>query len=336
MCGAPDVTGTRYITGGRRLVFVSLHEVVNTVPRLTEVKVADWIEALKRDGYSVVRGLFAPEEVAGLRVVAEAVRHQAVGRHFTERMGNVRFFSDGDSSRPDQLRSVIWCGLLSPQLEAVRRDPRLFELLEPLLGATIRQVTNQLHYKPPGADASFPLHTDRSSRLRDQGDQIRNLDSCFIQTGIAIDAMSGENGGVYYVPGSHHWSATSVHAQPASRRRRPEEDYEATMPEDCVPVCLEPGDVVVWTGDTVHGSAVNSSKERSRTLYINGYVRGRDCLRGYWAWIKGTPVPLPPIDVPALVYGEPGFEPFDASGATELVERVMAHSRGGGWSAQAD
>lgn len=281
-----------------------------------------WNDQLREDGYAVVRGVFGPDEMKELRRVAERVRQQSIGRSFTERFGNVRFFSDGDGARVDQLRSVIWCGLLSRKLEAVRRDPRLFQILQPLLGDTIRQVTNQLHFKSPGSDASFPLHADRSSRLRDQGDEIRHLESCFFQTGVALDAMSEVNGGLYFVPGSHRWSANSSYAHPARSGRRPEEDYEDQMPPDCVPIHANAGDVVVWSGDTIHGSSLNASTSLSRTVYINGYVRATDCIRGYWAWIRGSAVPLPAIDVPVLVYGDATFAPFDRVAATRLVDAI--------------
>src|SRR3546814_9544925 len=42
-------------------------------------------------------------------------------------------------------------------------DPRLLEILAPLLGGDLKQIINQLHWKPPGARAEFGFHQD--SRL---------------------------------------------------------------------------------------------------------------------------------------------------------------------------
>ena len=138
-----------------------------------------WLSELMEQGFTRVPALFSPDECERVRRAAERVRTLARHRGYEERFGNVRFFDGHDSAIGTSLRSVIWCGLIDEDLEQVRRDPRLLSLVTPLLGDTLRQVTNQLHYKSPDSRVSFPLHTDRSSRLRDQGGEIRALDSCF-------------------------------------------------------------------------------------------------------------------------------------------------------------
>ena len=266
-----------------------------------------FLQDMQNDGFSKVSNVFASCECEELLEAAARMQRMATGRHFTERFGNVRFFNN---TTQNELRSVIWCGLLDRRLEAFRRDARIFEVLSPLLGNTIRQVTNQIHFKQPGSLTSFPLHTDRSSRMRDQGPEIQHLENCFYQVGIVAEKMSLLNGGMYFLPGSHVWSAESPYAKVAEMGRKPEADFADKMPENCVAIEAEAGDVLVWSGDTVHGSALNQDPQSHRVLYINGYVRGTDTLRGYWAWIDGIPVPLPSIDVPVLVYGDPDLHYF--------------------------
>lgn len=283
-----------------------------------------WLSELVDRGFTCVRGLFSAEECEAVRRAAERVRTLAGHRGYEERFGNVRFFDGHDSAIGTSLRSVIWCGLLDEELERVRRDPRLLGLVTPLLGDTLRQVTNQLHYKSPGSRVSFPLHTDRSSRLRDQGDEIRALDSCFYQTGLVVEPMRLETGGLFFLPHSHRWAGEGDYAMAADGNRRPEDDFQEGMPEGCVAIEAEPGDVLVWHGDAVHGSGLSHATTSSRILYINGYVRAADCLRGYLASVSGQPVPLPPIDVPVLVYGEPRFERFQLDAARRLAHEYRA------------
>ena len=57
----------------------------------------------------------------------------------------------------------------------------------------------------------------------------------------------------------------------------------------------------LWSPFLVHGSGPNRSDHRRR-LYINGYVRARDCDRGEWAFRNGEPTPFGPE--PALVHYE--------------------------------
>ncbi len=58
-------------------------------------------------------------------------------------------------------------------------------------------------------------------------------------------------------------------------------------------VCvLEPGDLVIWTLLTVHGSARNRSG-RDRRFILNSYTRAEDSPhRGEWAFRDGRSVPL--------------------------------------------
>jgi hypothetical protein len=54
---------------------------------------------------------------------------------------------------------------------------------------------------------------------------------------------------------------------------------------------MDPGDLLLWTLFTVHGSAPNIS-ETDRRFMINSYVRARDSERGEWAFRNGVSTPL--------------------------------------------
>ncbi len=286
-----------------------------------------WRKTLDVQGFVRIPAVFDAATCEGVRDAAARILALAPGRRFDQRFGNVRFFMGQEPDGTESLRSVIWCALLDERLEALRRDARLLDVLRPLLGDTLRQVTNQIHYKLPHSRSSFPLHSDRSSRQRAQGAEIRNLHSSFYQTAIVAEPMGAHNGGVYFLPGSHRWSPGTVYAAHVDEARRPEEDFQAEMPAGCVAVEADVGDLLVWHGDAVHGSALNHASGGMRALYLNGYARAQDCLRGYWAWIRGQPVPMPDIDVPVLVYGEPRFDAFALEAGQALLE---AYRSGGG------
>jgi hypothetical protein len=71
--------------------------------------------------------------------------------------------------------------------------------------------------------------------------------------------------------------------------------------DEAIDLLLEPGDLALWSPYLVHGSGKNRSLHKRR-LYINGYVRARDCDRGEWAFRDGRPVSLG--TKPALVHFE--------------------------------
>ncbi len=50
---------------------------------------------------------------------------------------------------------------------------------------------------------------------------------------------------------------------------------------------MEPGDLLLWTLFTVHGSAPNTS-DYDRRFMINSYVRAADSERGEWAFRGGV------------------------------------------------
>jgi phytanoyl-CoA hydroxylase len=54
---------------------------------------------------------------------------------------------------------------------------------------------------------------------------------------------------------------------------------------------MEPGDLLLWTLFTVHGSAPNMSTY-DRRFMINSYVRANDSDRGEWAFKDGQSKPL--------------------------------------------
>ena len=103
------------------------------------------------EGYAVVRGFFAPAEVAAIAAAFDRHWRDGMAHRASFRHGNLFYRQGRDPRLGKILRLVQWPAYVDPTLEAVRRDPRWLDLLEPLLGRDIKQIINQLHWKPPGA-----------------------------------------------------------------------------------------------------------------------------------------------------------------------------------------
>src|ERR1700722_19118993 len=154
------------------------------------------------EGYAIVRGFFSAAEVAAMdtsfdRHWREGMAHRARFRH-----GNL-FYRHGKDPRIGKiLRLGQGPAHVDSTPEAARRDPRGLDLLEPLIGADIKQIINQLHWKPPGAVAAdFAFHQD--ARFRRPRSAYRNLATAYVQGGLAIDPHRAENGAMRLLPGSH-------------------------------------------------------------------------------------------------------------------------------------
>jgi hypothetical protein len=201
------------------------------------------------------------------QVHAEGVRH---GRSF--RHGNLFYNVAPGVGHQPAVRLVQWPSYHQPVLNAVRLDPRMAELLEPLIGCDLKQIINQLHWKPQGSIGDFAWHQDSrfrrpASAYRDLGDLSMGLEGTVLATALLDDALRAAG----------------------------------LDPREAVDVVLQPGDVALWSPYLVHGSGSNRARHQRR-LYINGYVRADACDRGEWAFRDGVPVPFGPE--PALVHYE--------------------------------
>jgi ectoine hydroxylase-related dioxygenase (phytanoyl-CoA dioxygenase family) len=256
----------------------------------------------RAEGYAVLRGVFGPAEVAEMAAAFD--RHWAHGMGYPQsfRHGNLLYRLGRDESLGKILRLVQWPSYGDPVLERARRDPRWLAILEKLIGRDIKQIINQLHWKPPGAaGAEFAFHQD--ARFRRPAAAYRNLATSYVQSGLAIDRHRVGNGAMRLYPGSHLLGQKEL-AGPGPVLDQAMGDAQLAAagldPSKLVDVELDPGDVALWNLYTIHGSGPNASADERR-FYLNGYVRAQDCDRGEWAFRDGVPCPL---GAPVLVHYE--------------------------------
>lgn len=258
--------------------------------------------AYLRDGFAVLRGVFAPAEIAGIAAATDQLRAEGVAHGRSFRHGNLFYNVTPGADGAPLVRMVQWPSYHQPVLDAVRLDPRFAAILAPLIGPDLKQIINQVHWKAPGALGDFAWHQD--SRFRKPTSAYRNLATSYVQTGLAIDPHTPQSGCMRFIPGSHLQgdldldTATEVLGTSLSDASLAAAGLSA---EDAVDAILDPGDLVLFSPFVVHGSGHNQSSHQRR-LYINGYVRAGDCDRGEWAFRGGAPVPLGPE--PALVHYE--------------------------------
>jgi hypothetical protein len=263
---------------------------------------AEALAQYRAEGYAVARGFFSPAEVAAIAAAFDRHWQTGMAHRASWRHGNL-FYRQGQDARLGKiLRLVQWPAYVDPVLEGVRRDPRWRALLAPLIGPDIKQIINQLHWKPPGAVAAeFAYHQD--VRFRRPRTAYRDLAHSYVQTGIAIDRHVPENGAMRLLPGSQALGEREVAGSGAVLDQAMAEERlreSGIDPAALIDLTLEPGDVALWSLHTIHGSGPNRTRA-DRRFYLNGYVRAADCDRGEWAFRDGKPVPL---GDPVLVHYE--------------------------------
>jgi ectoine hydroxylase-related dioxygenase (phytanoyl-CoA dioxygenase family) len=273
---------------------------------------SDHVQRYRRDGYAVVRGVFDAAEVAEMAAAFDHIYAEGMGHPKSWRHGNVFFRVRTDPKIGRIVRLVQWPAYFEPVLAKYRTDARLLEIVAPLIGRDVKQIINQLHWKPPGAaHVEFGFHQD--VRFRRPREAYRDLATSYVQTGIAIDPHRISSGAMRIARGSQMLGEVTVGEHTRSVMDTALDAADLTplgiAAGDVVDLDLAPGDVALWSLFTVHGSGPNRS-EGDRRFYLNGYVAADKCDRGEWAWRDGKPCAL----------GEPQLVHFD-----HLRERPEPH-----------
>jgi ectoine hydroxylase-related dioxygenase (phytanoyl-CoA dioxygenase family) len=250
-------------------------------------------EQLHSEGYAIIRGFFSAQDIAALGEETDRMYQEGLKHHATYRHKNLLLEVLDD---PKAKRRVViqahWTAWISPYLERMRRDPRYLAVLEPLLGSDIKQITHQLHWKPPGAKYTYyRYHQD--AKFRNQA-AVRNLLYGTVNTGLAIDPQTEANGALRVIPRSHLRGYLGLSEDGTLMTgQTPDDDLRRVGidPSTAVTCEMEPGDLLLWTLYTVHGSAPNVSSY-DRRFMINSYVTAADSDRGEWAFRNGIPTPL--------------------------------------------
>jgi ectoine hydroxylase-related dioxygenase (phytanoyl-CoA dioxygenase family) len=261
----------------------------------------DHLEHYREHGYAVVKSVFDRREVGELASAFDRLYAQGLGYGASFRHQNVLFRLADDANLGRIVRMVQWPSYIDPVLARYRNDPRLLAILSPLLGDDLKQIINQMHWKPPGGKAvEWGYHQD--IRFRRPRDAYRSPATSYIQTGIAIDPHGADNGAMTIVPGSHRLGELSAVGGRVMDRALSDRDLVelGLEPGAVVHLTLEPGDVAFWHLHTIHGSGPNRSTI-DRRFYLNGYVIAQNCDRGEWAFRGGVPCLL---GEPVLVHYE--------------------------------
>jgi ectoine hydroxylase-related dioxygenase (phytanoyl-CoA dioxygenase family) len=245
------------------------------------------------DGYLIVENLFSREEVAVLAAVAERLR--AMGRELAaalpaseggtedlkvEHAGSQFVFGGANGTR--RLLRVVWAGGCEPAFLSCGRDPRLTAIAGQLLRSSVAvHLLNQLHAKYPLDGLEFEPHQDSEHR-RYGTPEWCDIDGrgSYVQTVVAIDAATLDNGPLVFYPRS----GRRGHVDPAAVRRR-------FRDRPGVPALLAAGSAAFFGPYVVHRSAENRGTI-PRRIAINGFALPGANARSYFGSGTGVPIDL--------------------------------------------
>jgi ectoine hydroxylase-related dioxygenase (phytanoyl-CoA dioxygenase family) len=218
-------------------------------------------------GFTVLPGAFKSDELKRMRDAFERLRWAACALRETALFEGSRFVVHEDPAAPAGVAvdRVVWCGACEPVLDEVGRDGRLLAPAAKLLGSrTMQQLINQAHFKMPGDGVAFPWHQDSTHR-RFGGGEWRDVNGrgSFVQTMVAVDDVTCDNGPLRFLPGSQSRGHLDL---PPDGRLPADIDPGAS-----VAAVMEAGSVLVFGPYVIHGSEPNLS-HRPRRVLLNGFA----------------------------------------------------------------
>jgi ectoine hydroxylase-related dioxygenase (phytanoyl-CoA dioxygenase family) len=241
-------------------------------------------------GYLVMPGLFSADEVQFL------IQHYMAMRARESAADNTTLNDTATLGESQSDPLLTW-----PRLMQMHRrdehslrwllDARLNECLTGLLGGEPYAVQTMLYFKPAGARGQA-LHQDQY--------YLRVQPGTCMAAWLALDRCDAENGCLRVVPGSHTWPLLCTEPADTSVSFT---DVTVPLPPDAevAPVIMEPGDVLFFNGQLVHGSFPNTSADRFRRSLIGHYIIGdaRAVYRWYHPALRmdGSTVTLETSDV---------------------------------------
>lgn len=210
------------------------------------------VEAYRRDGYAVVRGLFSADEAATMRAEGHATVARLAERYDVDGTWSTARDPAGNATALSHCHDM--------QLHAAAFAQRLFDpRLTAAFAATMDTPNVQLHHnklfiKPPENGSPFPLHQDWPF--------FPHANDSLVAAIVHLDDAPEEKGCLRVVPGSHRSGRQDHIGEPHWNLAATNLDDEAiTLPAAA-------GDVLFFSCLTIHGSGVNVSSEPRTTWLV--------------------------------------------------------------------
>lgn len=216
------------------------------VSRLTSREIADYHE----DGLIFLRGLFDTEETDLLRRAME--EDPAIAGHSL-----LRADQQGGATRIS-----LWNRAGDSVYGLAARSRKIVDIAEALIGEPVYHFQSKLTAKDPYVGGAWEWH-------QDYGYWYYNgcLEPKMLSFMIALDRTDASNGCLKLVRGSHQLGRLDhVQVTPEQNTADPERIEHILASHEVVDCVLDPGDAVVFHGNTLHCSDQNRSANRRWTF----------------------------------------------------------------------
>ena len=197
------------------------------------------------------------------------------------------------------------------------RHDGILDIVEQLIGPGVRSNGNKLNMKARSHGAAVEWHQDWAFYPHTNDDMLA--------VGVAIDAMTEENGCMLMAPGSHKTELTSHHENGVFVGAVADPDFNPQRVEKCL---VGAGGISLHHVRTLHASAPNHSTNPRRLLLLQYCSLDSWPLLGspnYDAYLgtvlRGEPVTRPRMEALPVIIPEP--KPENAGSIFEIQEALQ-------------
>ncbi len=222
-------------------------------PLISPAQVAQF----QTDGFCVVENLYAPGEIDAIEAFFEDFKGLGLTVY-----GSGLKFDEVDPAKM-QLRAMH-PHRHSERVKQWAIHPRVTAVLTSLLGRDSLLAQTMYYFKPPGAKGQG-MHQDNFYVLA--------APATGIAAWTAIDDSTIDNGCLVVVPGTNR-SAIHCPADGTDTWMSYGDSHIKPFPRDAKPVAVEVprGATLFFSGNLIHGSGPNRTKDRSRRTFIGHYI----------------------------------------------------------------
>jgi len=214
------------------------------------------MEQFETEGYLIVRGVWNPREVEEIRATFEEIGQTAVPGFFEPDLS-------GEAADPlKRYPRVMHPHRFHPVAKKYMLHPAVLAIMNDLYGEEALAAQSMFYYKPPGSRGQA-LHQDNFYLKVEPG-------NC-IAAWAAIDRCDEENGCMLLVPKTNTYEIVCPDESDAAESFT---THYVKPPKDEKPIAalMEPGDVLFFNGNLIHGSYRNKTKNRFRRAFISHYA----------------------------------------------------------------
>ena len=195
---------------------------------------------------------------------------------------------------------IFWPSLASVRMNAFRTHKKLVSVVSFFLGNNVKQLNNQFYFRLPGDGDSFAWHQDVMFRKPIERHPHMVKDDGYLQTSIVVDEITNENSPIEYILGSNRLGNLKLDENKNWKGLRGYSSNEIPYNARnliCKKIYALPGDLIIWSSLTIHGSSQNLSNS-SRMYYMNGFANAKNAFDWPWYIKSGSICELNPSEIP--------------------------------------